>query len=98
MEIFGAVCRGAHLTERLLQSESIHAVDNDGLTPLHMAVLNDRADAVWSLCTAGACPVVLDNAGRTPLDCVTDNPAGAIIYRVLSTAISMQKYEKVANL
>ena len=42
--------------------------NNDGVTTLHWAALNDRMDVIEVLLAAGADPKAVDSGGRTALD------------------------------
>jgi ankyrin repeat protein len=59
----------------LARGASVNAADNEGGTPLHLAVIFGALPATKALVAAGADPAVRDRAGRTPLELARDRLA-----------------------
>lgn len=94
MDLIAAVRYGARLTPELLRAPKLEAVDDEGCSALHIATMLNRPDAVWALCTAGACPVVTNDSGRRPIE-YAPTP---IITQIITSATQMQPYRYVSRL
>ena len=94
MDLIAAVRYGTRLTPAMLRPEKLDAVDADGSTALHIAVIMSRADAVWSICTSGGCPVITNNSGNRPIDYATVD----VIRKIINTAANMQPYTHISML
>jgi hypothetical protein len=55
------------------QGADVHAKDNDGWTPLHIACMNGHAEVVKALLEKGAEMHAKSNSGYTPLRCACLN-------------------------
>lgn len=62
------VCDGSRLQKLLAGKPPLNERDEDGLTPLHIAVNAGKVDCVGLLLEAGADRTVRDRQGRIPLD------------------------------
>ena len=68
----------------------VNARDNDGYTPLHVAVMFDlsggRVDVIEALVAAGANVAIKNNAGDTSLDLAYKNRSKAAVIAALEAA------------
>ena len=64
--------------------EDLHARDNDGNTPLHLAVAGENPTAVNLLLNAGADIAARNNFGATPLHMVANNAGAEIVTALLA--------------
>lgn len=94
MDLIAAVRYGTRLTPELLMPQKLEAVDIDGSSALHIATILNRADAVWALCTEGACPVATNNSGNRPIDYAQTD----IIRQIITNATKMQPYRYVSRM
>jgi ankyrin repeat protein len=94
MDLIAAVRYGTRLTPELLLPHKLEAVDTNGSSALHIATILNRADAVWALCTAGACPVATNDSGCRPIEYATS----VIVHQILTNATKMQPYRYVSRM
>lgn len=68
----------------LARNPEINAQNNDGATPLHLAVApamrNARTGTMEKLIKQGANSLIRDKAGKTPFDCAKDQEGRALFY------------------
>src|SRR5580704_14824566 len=62
------VCDADRMRQLLLQHPSLNETDENGMTPLHIAIDSRRKACVWLLLEAGADRNARDRQGRTPFD------------------------------
>jgi ankyrin repeat protein len=73
-------------TKKLLELEiDINNVDNDGWSPLFMAVYSRHLDSVNLLLYSGANVNLQDDEGKTPIDRAIEILDSKIIYALLET-------------
>lgn len=93
MDLIAAVRYGTPLTPHLLQPHKLDKTDDNGMTALHIAVIMTRADAVWSICVSGACPVLTNKRGYRPVDYATS----ATVLKIIKAAMQTQPYSHVSE-
>jgi hypothetical protein len=93
MDLIAAVRYGTPLTPQLLETHKLDKTDTDGMTALHIAVILTRADAVWSICTSGACPVLTNKRGYRPIDYATS----PTVLKIIKVAMRLQPYSHVSE-
>jgi len=63
----------AEVNDYIKKGACVNARDNDGFTPLHTAVTNNKIPMIKALLKHGANPISYDNYGATPFDIACKN-------------------------
>lgn len=85
-------CQADRMRELLSQRRSLNATDENGMTPLHVAVESRQRECVWLLLKAGADRTALDGQRRTAFDVAEQmaNPADRSVFIYMLRNFSLE--------